>query len=329
MHISRGALQKARQLADSTLAPAERAADANFSHYAHATVGITAVCRGDLPEGREALDTALSLLAPEPVRRRSLQIGQDTVSSTRLWLALALTLLGDQMRAAEEEHQAIVWVKELGHSFSLAYALQMITRRRQLQRDIAGTREFAEATVVLAQQRAFSQMLAVGRMYQAWALHQQEPRAEHVRSLEEGLAQYRRTGAGLQVPHYLAMLAECVAGHGETDRALDLLAEALELVQTNDAHLYEPEVIRLRAALLVDRNPADAETQFRAGADVARRHGSRLLEVRCAIGLSHVLAAQNRRDEAGRIVETLGDMTDREIPVADLDALRRLADLPA
>jgi tetratricopeptide (TPR) repeat protein len=164
-------------------------------------------------------------------------------------------------------------------------------------------------------------MLVVGRMYEAWALAQQSPSSEHVNALADNLAEYRKTGAGLQVPHYLTMLAESLAMTGELDRAMEVLGEASELARTHDAYLYEPEVLRMRAALLTSTDPEAAASTFRAALRSARATGARLLELRCAIGLSTLLANEGRYEEAVQELSPFLALSARDIPDIDFEEL--------
>ena len=309
VHISRGTLPKAHELAERLAAAGRRTGDAFDPHNAHVGLGITAVCRGDLNAGREHLETALEVLPKDFPKARALAYGQDTVSSAGTWLSLALTFMLQLDKAAEAERAALEWVRDLQHPFSLDYALQMVARRRQLQRDIDGTVDHAQTTMTLARERDFSQMLIVGQMYDVWARSVREPRNEDPDTFSTSLTRYRRTGAGLQVPHYLGMLAEIHLRRGDIDRGIDLVSEALDLAQAQDAHLYEPELIRLQAELLLGRDVESAEAAYRRAIDSAQRTGARLLELRAANGLSRLLADQGRRDQARELLSRFEDLT--------------------
>jgi len=324
VHISRGTLLKAHELAHHLQAAGDRTGDAFDRHNAHVALGITAVCRGDLAVGRGYLETALDLLPKDFSKSRALAYGQDTVSSAGTWLSLALTFMLQLEQADEVERAALEWVRDLQHPFSLAYALQMVARRRQLLRDIDGTRDHAQTTMTLARERDFSQLLIVGDMYGVWAGSMREPRAEDPETFATSLARYRRSGAGLQVPHYLGMMAEICLRRGEIDRGVDLVAEALELARTQDAHLYEPELIRVQAALLLERDVVSAEAAYRAAIASAQRTGVRLLELRAAFGLSRLLSEQGRLDEAREILAGFADLTTPNSQLADSEDVRAL-----
>ena len=144
VRISRGMMREARELAEQTMAAAKRSQDALELHNAHATMGITFVCAGELARGRVMLETAIRLLPEDFSRNRALEYGQDTMSAAQLWRALALTFLGEYDEASNAERLAMSWAREVNHPFSLAYAFQMVARRRQLLRDTTGTLQFAK-----------------------------------------------------------------------------------------------------------------------------------------------------------------------------------------
>jgi tetratricopeptide (TPR) repeat protein len=309
-------LHEARDLAELTMAAARKSQDTLELHNAHATMGITFVCAGDLVQGRETLETAVRLLPSDFSRSRALEYGQDTMSAAQLWRALALTFMAEYDEAAGAERLAMDWARDVNHPFSLAYAFQMVARRRQLLRDTTGTLQFAEATMNLSQHRGFGQMLAVGGMYAAWAHAQQAAGNEHVDAFSENLARYRRAGSGLQVPHYLGLLAECCAINGNTDKALELIDDGLSLARKDEARLYEGDLLRARGELLRSQGAAEAEAAYREAIDASRRSGARLIEARSAAGLARLLMTQDRRDEADALLAAISALPGDEMRLA-------------
>ena len=120
------------------------------------------------------------------------------------------------------------------------------------------------------------------------------------------------------------MMAEICLRRGEIDRGVDLVAEALELARTQDAHLYEPELIRVQAALLLERDVVSAEAAYRAAIASAQRTGARLLELRAALGWSRLLSEQGRRDEAREILAGFADLTTPNCLLTDSEDVRTL-----
>ena len=102
---------------------------------------------------------------------------------------------------------------------------------------------------------------------------------------------------------------------------MEVLGEAAELARTHEAYLYEAEVTRVRAALLTSRDPEAAASTFRAAAQSARATGARLIELRCAIGLSGLLANGGRYEEAVQELSPFLALTAHDLPEIDFEEL--------
>ena len=98
-----------------------------------------------------------------------------------------------------------------------------------------------------------------------------------MREITGGLAASRATGARMDDPHYLALLAEAhLRARRRSTAGLAAVAEALELARRERSLFYEPELHRLDGALhAVAGDAEDAEACLRRGLARAREQGSR------------------------------------------------------
>jgi predicted ATPase len=89
---------------------------------------------------------------------------------------------------------------------------------------------------------------------------------------------------------------------GRIDRAVAALTQAGEDSRNHSNHFAEPDIFRLRGETLLAQsraNGAEAEGMFREAMTLAARQRCRILELRSAMSLARLLAAEkNRRDEA-------------------------------
>jgi predicted ATPase len=109
----------------------------------------------------------------------------------------------------------------------------------------------------------------------------------------QGLTDLRATGAGLWQPTFLALIAEADRRIGQAERGLEVLGEALAIVERNDERFYEAELHRLKGELLLVSAPADptaAERCFRIALEIARRQKAKSLELRAAMSLARLRA---------------------------------------
>ena len=91
--------------------------------------------------------------------------------------------------------------------------------------------------------------LAIGTILRGWALAEQGQGEEGVIQMHQGMASFRATGAEAMTPYYLALLAEAYGKGGQTEEGLNMLAEALALVDRTGERYYEAELYRLKGSL--------------------------------------------------------------------------------
>ena len=90
------------------------------------------------------------------------------------------------------------------------------------------------------------------------------------------------------------------------EEGLRLLAEALTTTHQQGAHLWEPELYRVKGVLLLTQTVPDApeaERCFRQALDLARRQEAKSLELRAATSLSRLWQQQGKGAEAGALLD--------------------------
>ena len=125
--------------------------------------------------------------------------------------------------------------------------------------------------------------LAQARIIRGWARAACGDGDVGVVELRAGLDAYRSTGAFIEQPHYLGLLADALLRTGHPGEALDHVEEALAALEGSSAALHGPELHRLRAMALVAVGYGDAGDEARAAlgrglelADTQRSPASRL-----------------------------------------------------
>ena len=167
--------------------------------------------------------------------------------------------------------------------------------------------EWAEATIAAAHALGYVYREAMGRVLRGWALAVLGDPEQGIREIVAGLAASRGTGARMDDPHYLGLLAEAHLTAGDVDAGCSAEAEALELASRERSLFYEPELHRLDGALHAAAGRAGvAEACLRRGLTRAREQGSATLELRLATDLARLLpdptrAAAARADVAAAL----------------------------
>jgi predicted ATPase len=108
-----------------------------------------------------------------------------------------------------------------------------------------------------------------------------------------------------------------------------VLAEALTLVDATGGRWYEPELYRLKGALLLQRswdNQADAETCFHDALDLARSQQAKSLELRAATSLARLWQQQRKRQEAHDLLAPVYNWFTEGFDTVDLKDAKALLD---
>jgi pimeloyl-ACP methyl ester carboxylesterase len=187
------------------------------------------------------------------------------------------------------------------HALATAQAQAAVVSQCRLEPD--ATLEWADAAVASAEARGFRYRAVMGRILRGWALAAQGRTDAGIDELRGGLELSRTTGARMDDPYYLGLLADACAPAGRHEEALAALDEALELVLGSRTFFYEAELHRLRGDVLLGVGRRDdGEASLERALEVAQRQGSPALELRAAVTLGRLRREQGREAEAARLV---------------------------
>ena len=296
-----GALQTARELGEQLLTLAQRIREADLLLVAHNVLGDTLIWLGEFADARAHLEQGLALYHPQAHRTHAFLYGYDSGVHCLAFGAWALWYLGYPDQALRRIHDALSLAQELAHPFSLAFALAFAAWLHQLRQEGPATHERAVALMTLATEQGFPFWSAWSTILQGWAFAAQGQRAEGIAQMRQGIAAWRATGAELQRPYYLALLAEAYGQAGQAAEGLRVLAEALTAVHTTGECQHEAELYRLQGECLLTQDVPDtheAERCLRQAVAVARQQQAKAFELRAAMSLSRLWQHQGKRAEA-------------------------------
>src|SRR5262249_43282544 len=144
---------------------------------------------------------------------------------------------------------------------------------------------------------------------------------EGIVQLHQSIAAYRATGAELARQYWLALLAEAHGTMEQPEAGLTALAEALTHVDTTGERWCEPELYRLKGALLLQQNSdnqAEAENCFQQAMVVAQTQQAKSWELRAATSLARLWQQQGKRKEAYDLLAPVYNWFTEGFDTADL-----------
>ena len=123
--------------------------------------------------------------------------------------------------------------------------------------------------------------------------------------MRRGIAIVREQGNVWFLPSLEAALAEAEASSGETAAGLRRLDDALAELERTEQRWYEAEIHRIRAEILLRRDPADtaaAEQSLQTAIAIAQSQKARSFELRAALSLAKLFRATNRDADAHAVL---------------------------
>ena len=291
-------------------------------------LGWSSLSLGRLAEADAHCAQSETLYDPTVHRPLTLSYGGDPGVRNLTYGSWVAWLLGYPDRAQARSRKGITVARETSHSFTLAYVLAVAATFQQMRRDAAAAREVADAAVALTTELEIRFWRGWAMIPQGWALADEGQVEEGIARVQEGLEAQRATGALMNRPYGLTVLAELQGKVGRVDNALAGLDEALALIGETGETFWKPEVHRLKGDLLLGRGgaPQEADACFARGIELARQQSSRLLELRAGVSLARLWRRQGRSAEAQALLAPIYDGFTEGYDTPDLSEAKALLD---
>ena len=320
-YVLRARFETARELEEQLFRLAQNAQDPGLLAEAEWAWGTTSFWLGELAIARERYAHSLSLYNPQLHSSHAFQYGSDPGVSASSYHALTLWHLGYPDQALQESRRSVTLAQEVGHPFSLAYALSASSWLYYLRREVRAAREQIEVAIRLATEQELPYWVTWGGTFRGWALALQGEGEEGIAQLRESLAALRDLGQETALTQYLAMLADAYGAGSQPEDGLQVLTEALELVDENGERAYEAELYRLEGELSLQGKETQteaAEVSFQKALNVAREQEAKSWELRAAISLARLWQQQGKQSEARTLLTEIYDWFTEGFNTADL-----------
>jgi DNA-binding winged helix-turn-helix (wHTH) protein/predicted ATPase len=231
--------------------------DIDLQLESHELLACSTFHQGELAQALHHVGHGIQLYQPQRHAALISPHGKNLGVACYLWAALTLWLHGFPQRALQRLQLGLDMARSLDHAYSLVSALNQAGFLYQFRREPALAEQMVRAALAIAQEQGFPYRIATNQIVLGWALAEQGQSDAGLSWLRQGIAGYRATGARMDLPYFLAFLAETYARAGDTEPALAALDEALTMVSSSRAFFYQAELHRLTAAMLLQQHPQD------------------------------------------------------------------------
>jgi DNA-binding response OmpR family regulator/class 3 adenylate cyclase/predicted ATPase len=328
-HYVGGEVARQTGSAAEFLAEAERHNDTASLCVAHRIVGTTYLTKGEFAAALPHLEQARALYDPRHHAPLQYRYGQDVGAAASCYLSWTMWHLGYVNQGLQIAADAVERAEELSHphtqAFTICHARGMIDIFRRSSEDM---RSYAGSVVSLCREHGLSHWMACGRIIEGWAAVNDGEVDRGIGLVRAGVAAWRKAGARLWLPLFLALEAEaCAKGH-HLDAALDAIDQAIAISGETGEHWYLAEILRIKAGLLsvTDSAGDQAEILFVRSLDTARRQQARCWELRTACDLASLWQSKGRAKEALHLLQPVYAQFSEGFDTADLRRAKLILD---
>lgn len=251
----------------------------------------------------------------------------DYYSWVGVGLARTLWLQGHPAQAAERMRETMRDAERRNQPTSLGFVLYWAPELFLWMGDLQNAEEYADRLISHGETHFLRHYLAVGRGYKGALAILRGDASGGVASLKGCLEQLHAIGYKMLNTEFKLALAQGLMATGQSGEALTLIDEAIGMVEENGDLLYMAEALRVKGNVLLSlpqRRPDDAEICFTQSLDWSRRQGARSWELRTAIDLAALWAAQGQRDRARAILQPIFEQFAEGLNTTDLKAAEHL-----
>jgi class 3 adenylate cyclase/predicted ATPase len=294
-HMVRGELSLAQRLDTNLLRLSRQRNDPAGLVLGHFATGRTLMPTGRFAVSRSHLEAGLALY--NPILHGSLvdHAAHRPEVHAQAELGIVLFCLGYPDQALARSNEAIGEARRLAHPPTLALSLALGTVLLSLVGDNARLTERTDQLIAVTTEQGFPRWRAMGTINRGWLKVKKGDVAEGTSLLRSGSAAYSATGAAAWMPHYIGLLAAAYEIAAQTEEALTLLDDALQIVERTGDRWFAAELHRHKGQLLLRQGHSEvAEEHYRNALSIAQEQEAKLWELRAAASLARL-----RRDQGG------------------------------
>jgi predicted ATPase len=296
---------------------------------AHYSMGQMALHTGEFNLAKEHQEAMLSLYDIERDRPLAFRQSVDAKQGILSYAGWNLWLLGYPDQALATGREAIAFARALSHPNSVASAEFFLNIVQMYRHEARVVQETAERIIAFSSEHGFGAWLLFSTYHRGWAIAEQGRYEEGIALMREGLATTHGAGADIGRTDLLCHLAEAYMKGGRLDDALSTVSEALAAVDQQEERYYEPDISRVKGEVLLrldSSNTRQAEECFRRAIEVARKQGSKSLELRATISLARLPGKEGRSGDARAMLSNIYNWFTEGFDTADLKEAKALLD---
>jgi class 3 adenylate cyclase/tetratricopeptide (TPR) repeat protein len=271
--------------------------------WAHQQMGCVHYFRGEPDKAQGHFDAAVDSYVAADHRPLLHVFGQDAAVASMALGGMTRWLRGMPAEAIATSRAAVARARELGHPFSLAFALCFYGYNLVQRRERSALETVAVEIAELVREQGLSMWIPSSLVLAGWA---KEDPLEAIETIRAGMMEGSRLGSRIGAPFYIAMLADRQIEAGELDDARMTTQMALTVAGETQNHYWDVELHRMLGdiELASDGGSADVAREcYRRALEIAHAQGAHGPARRAALSLSRLMVREGEKQSARSLLD--------------------------
>lgn len=306
IYLHLGDLKKSYEIAERIYSLAEKSHELDKQIFAHFVLVENLCFMGKFVSMLHHAEKGIEIYSTENLTFEMMWFDPGLICFC--YSALALWHLGYPDRALKMAEEALNIGKGESHPNSLMYSMLYTTYIYIYRKEVKLAQEMAEELIELTKTRGFPYILSMATACHGWALNQQEKGEDTIATINRCIDSMRLSLGRCFLPYFLNLFAEACWNEGKAEKALRIIAEALDIVNETGARYNEAELYRLKGENLLtlsQENQVEAEECFLKAIDVARELSEKSYELRAVMSMSRLLKKKGKGEEARKVLSEI------------------------
>lgn len=324
-HARKGDLRSSLQCARRCRRIAETSDDPAVKALAHAMLGRALQVAGDLAGSRAELNSLMRMFSQS--HRGPILLTYDPHYYSYISLARTVWLQGYPTQALGLAREGVAASETMGHPAALALVLAGAASVFLWAGDLDEAQYHTDLSLSLAEANALRPLVAIGQARKAELAILRGPNPAALKDLQAILERLHAARHEVLTTEFNMVLAQGLAATGRSHEGKALIEQSLRRVETSGEMFYMPELLRVKAGLLLSMTEPDlpgAESCFNESLELSRSQGARAWELRAARDLAKLLADHDRPEDARTLLQSVCQGFSEGFETADLKAAEAL-----
>ena len=320
-YLSSAQLSTAKELASQLLRHAQRIKNQDATVEAQLALGSSLFFMGDLLASQKYLICDIPNDTSDNTHAHILFYGHDPRIIQLSHLSMTLLILGFPEQSRRISFDAIRIARNTSHPYSLVFTLSYSSMLNCLCYEYQDAQDQSGEAIEIASDQDFSKWLMHCTILHKFFAATDGDHENVLNQFRESLGAWKGANTFLAQPFYIALLAKIYEMNNCIDEGLEVIQEAINIIDKTNEHWFKAELYRIKGEFLLKLPvsiASQAEDAFQQALDIARHQQAKLWELRAAMSLSRLWRQQGKSCAAYNLLASIYEWFTEGFDMTDL-----------